>query len=83
MTLILLVLVVSLATYSCSVSKSSIEGLCVWIEKVLDVSQTLNFEFLWLFLNDLPGMQKEQINLNEIKIACYCVNGACKNKIMA
>lgn len=57
-TLMLLVLVVPLETYSCTVSKSSIERLCVWIEKVLDVSQTLNFEFFWLFLNDLPGTQK-------------------------
>lgn len=52
------------STYCFSVSKSSIEGFCAWIEQVFNVVQTFNFKLFWLLLNDLPEIKRKDISYN-------------------
>ncbi len=40
--------------YRWSVAKRCIERLCVGIEEVLDIGETLHLEFLWFLLDHLP-----------------------------
>lgn len=42
-------------THCGSVAKCGVERFRVWIEKLLDVRETLDLELLRLFLNDLPA----------------------------
>lgn len=44
-----------MGVYRGSVSKGSVKGLCVGVEQVFDVCQTLDLELLRFFLNHLPN----------------------------
>lgn len=53
---------IATCTYCCPVSKSSIEGFCVWIEQIFYIGQTFDFKLFWLFLNDLPEIERKDID---------------------
>lgn len=40
--------------YRWSVAKRCIKRLCVGVEEVLDIGETLHLEFLWFLLDHLP-----------------------------
>lgn len=42
-------------TYTFSVSKGCIEGMCVWEKQVLDVCEAFDLELLRLFFYDLSN----------------------------
>lgn len=54
-----------------SVAKSSVEWFSVWVEKVLDVCETLDLKLLGLLLNHLP---KHNIMLNILFFFVLIVN---------
>jgi len=58
------VMLANIATcaYCCPVSKSSIEGFCVWIEQIFYIGQTFDFKLFWLLLNDLPEIERKDIS---------------------
>lgn len=47
-------------THTLSVSKGSVEGLCVGEEQVLDVCEAFDLELLRLFLYDLSNKGKTE-----------------------
>lgn len=60
--------------YRWSVAKRCIEWLCVGVEEVLDIVETLHLEFLWFLLDHFPVKHKQcnqqSAEYNNAQVSC-------------
>lgn len=59
--------------YRWSVAKRCIKRLCVGVEEVLDIGETLHLEFLWFLLDHLPVKHTHKYTTETTMVKSQCL----------